>query len=271
MIKKLTPLWLFFGLVVFSGCESAARLKDSLVGVVVDYVPRSVDKKIGELAQQSNIISAPSKSSTGSEALRRLVLPLVETSKIPELEINFNITDASVPNAFAFPDGSIFFTTQLIQLAETPEELLSVAGHEIAHVHLRHSMQQLVTRAAFSISVQLLFGDMGGIADLIYAGTELANLKFSRDHERQADITGTNLLRAAQLPAKGAYQFFVRMKEYEQKKSLSTGSSQLGSIFSTHPQTDERMAWAAQLPDDDINLITNDMRVTFDKLKAQYR
>jgi Zn-dependent protease with chaperone function len=199
------------------------------------------------------------------------VLPLVEVSKVPELEITFNITEAAVPNAFALPDGSIFFTTQLLKIAETPEEILAVAGHEIAHVQLRHSLQQLVTRAALSIFIQLLFGDMGGIADLIYAGSELANLKFSRDHERQADITGTSLLRAAQLPAKGAYQFFIRMKDFEEKRSLETGSNKFGSIFSTHPQTDERLAWAAQLPDDELGLTTNEMRATFQELKTELR
>lgn len=254
-----------------AGCDSTARLKDSIVGVVVDFVPRNVDKKIGQLAQKSTNISATPANPAGTEALRRFVLPLVKSSSIPELELNFNVTDASVPNAFAYPDGSIFFTTKLIELAETPEELLSVAGHEIAHVHLRHSMQQLVTRAALSITVQLLFGDMGGLADLIYAGTELANLKFSRDHERQADITGTMLLNAARLPTKGAYQFFMRMKNYEDAKIQSLGANKFASIFSTHPQTDERMAWAAQLPEDSPGLVSDDMREAFKEIKLKYR
>ena len=271
MIKKPTSFWFLICLSLLAGCDSTTRLKDSMVGVVVDFVPRSVDKKIGELAQQSNVIAAPSGKPAADAALKRLVLPLVEASQIPELELNFNIAEATIPNAFAFPNGSIFFTSKLIEIAETPEELLSVAGHEIAHVHLRHSMQQLVTRAAFTIAVQLMFGDLGGIADLIYAGTELANLKFSRDHERQADITGTSLLRAAGLPAKGAYQFFVRMREYEQKKAPKTPVGKLGSLFSTHPQTDERMAWAAQLPEDETNLITSEMRAAFDDIKSQYR
>lgn len=271
MTEKLRLAWIFLVLLFFTGCDTTARIKDSAVGAAVDFIPRTVDRKIGELAHQSDLIHLGLKNEEAAAPLRSLVHPLVAANEIQELNINFNIIEAKEPNAFAFPDGSIFFTSKLIQLAETPEELLSVAGHELAHVHLRHSMQQLVTRAALSVSVQIFFGDFGSVADLLYAGAQLANLKFSRDHERQADVTGTALLQAAQLPTKGAYDFFQRMKKYEQEHLKSDGKSKVVSLLSTHPQTDERMMWASQLPEDPPNLISDAMRKSFAELKAKYQ
>lgn len=259
------------GLVFLTGCDAASRLKDSAAGAVVQFIPRKVDRTIGELARKADPRFSADEAKQNAESLNTLLQPLTDVSKIEGLTIQFSILDAREPNAFALPDGSIFFTSKLIRMSETPEEILAVAGHELAHVHLRHGMLQLVTRAALSVFVQILFGDLGGIADLLHAGAQLANLKFSRDHERQADLKGTELLKKANLPQTGALAFFKRMKAYEQELSRNPSGAELSSILSTHPQTAERISWAEQLPEDPKAQLSNDMQRAFSQLKSEYK
>ena len=45
------------------------------------------------------------------------------------------------PNAYAVAGGNLFFTTGLINLAESEAELESVLAHEIAHVERRHTLR----------------------------------------------------------------------------------------------------------------------------------
>ena len=62
--------------------------------------------------------------------------------------------------------------------------------------------------AGLSATVAILFGDLGRIAS---AGADLLSLKFSRDHERDADSTGLSLLVKAGLQPAAMASFFRKM------------------------------------------------------------
>ncbi|NBO38818.1 hypothetical protein EBU99_09565 [bacterium] len=251
-----------------AGCDSLARMKSSATEKVVDFIPRQVDQKLGQVGRMQAPLSTDSIPAEADKHLASLVEPLLLAAALPELKPQFRITQLSLPNAFAFPDGSIFFTSKLIEIAETPEEILSVAGHELAHVARRHSMQQIVSQAGVSVILNFFVGDLGTLADLLSSGSALLNLKFSRDHEREADALSVQYLAKAQLPTKGAAMFFERMKKFQEKTVGDAGNSSLFSFISTHPATDERLAWAKSLSEVPNARLSAQQKTAFNKLKA---
>jgi predicted Zn-dependent protease len=253
-----------------SGCDTLARLKDEATSTVVDFIPRTVDKKVGELASLQAEATMDGVPSDAHAQLSELVAPLLRVAEVPGLKPTFRVVNSTMPNAFAFPNGSIFFTTKLLEIAQTPEEILAVAGHELAHVTERHSMQQLVTRATFTVVLNFVVGDVAGLADLLNTGSSLLNLKFSRDHEREADAVGVEFLAKAQLPHRGAAEFFQRMKEFEESKTATQETMQYLSFLATHPQTEERVTWAKSLPPDAHIKVPKAQRQAFENLKKLF-
>ena len=92
-------------------------------------------------------------------------------------------------NAFALPNGHIIVTHRLYEML-TEDELAAVISHEIGHVELRHSMQQLARTGAWYALLNLLFTDVLFVALPLV----LAESAFSRDDEREADCYSADLL-----------------------------------------------------------------------------
>lgn len=97
-----------------------------------------------------------------------------------------------VPNAFAFPDGLIVATDALVKLL-SDDEITAVLAHEIGHVYHRHSMRGIVQTAGVSAMVFFLLGDFSGLS---LVPIILAELKHSRDFEREADCFAFYYLQA---------------------------------------------------------------------------
>ena len=81
------------------------------------------------------------------------------------------------PNALAVAGGNLYFTTGLLQMIETDEELESVLAHEIAHVERRHMLRgfkdyQQNQATLATVSVLLTVGAVLADSDagLLFAG-----------------------------------------------------------------------------------------------------
>lgn len=145
-------------------------------------------------------------------------------------------------NAFALPGRKLGVHTGLLEIAENPDQLAAVIGHEIGHVLLKHSNQRL---SQGIIAKELLkFGDIGlavagiGGRGFIMRGAslvaELGFLKpFSRSHESEADELGLELMARAGFDPRAS----VRLWENMQRK---TGPSP-PEWLSTHPSPESRV------------------------------
>lgn len=92
------------------------------------------------------------------------------------------------PNAFALPNGSLILTDQLIELADSEEEVLSVLLHEIGHVEHRHSLRGLLESTGVAVMFTLMTGDAEFVQEFVVAIPPLLlQAQFSRDHEWEAD------------------------------------------------------------------------------------
>lgn len=142
----------------------------------------------------------------------------------------FYVADDNSVNAYAMPGGYVVVHTGLMRLAASAEEVAGVLAHEVQHIEQRHSLRGMAQSLGLAAALGLLVGDTGGLASV---GRDLLSLKFSRDHETEADREGVRGLVAATINPAGMRDFFGRM--------AAQSTLELG-YFSTHPASAQRMA-----------------------------
>ncbi|MDB2407249.1 M48 family metallopeptidase [Jannaschia sp.] len=142
------------------------------------------------------------------------------------------------PNAFQSLDRSgrpvLTFTRALIAEARNQDEIAFVIGHEAAHHVERHIARQRQSATA-GLVIGAVIGsaigaDAGTVDGLARAGAQVGALRFSKEHELEADALGTVITsRAGFNPVRGA-AFFTRIPD--------PGDRFLG----THPPNADRIA-----------------------------
>jgi len=158
----------------------------------------------------------------------------------------FVVGDPAI-NAFAAPGGFIGINSGLITATESESELASVVAHEIAHVTQRHigrsiELQKKLTlptlaglAAAVLIGTQSPQAGRAAAAAVSAAGTSLV-LKFSREHETEADRVGMQLLASAGFDPRAMPVFFERLQQEHRYYRAPP------EFLSTHPVTTNRIA-----------------------------
>ena len=130
------------------------------------------------------------------------------------------INDPKTLNAFCTPGGFIYVYTGLIKYLDTEDQLAGVLGHEIGHADKRHSMRQLTQ----TYGIQILAALGAGLAtqgksesaqktamDAAQIATAVVGLKFSREHETEADNMSVIYLCGTQYNPAGAAGFFKKI------------------------------------------------------------
>ena len=69
------------------------------------------------------------------------------------LDWRFSIVDSPEVNAFAVPGGFIYINRGLIERATSMSQVAGVLGHEIGHVTMRHSIQQMQKAQGANIGI----------------------------------------------------------------------------------------------------------------------
>lgn len=159
----------------------------------------------------------------------------------------FKVVDVKEINAFALPGGFLYVHSGAILAARNESELAGVMAHEISHAALRHGThqmsQQMVAEKGFSIAAAIFGGDGTSLSDqalgaLASGGMQLAFLKFSRTAEKEADISGAEILASAGYDPRGLINFF---------KTLLADSARPPQILSDHPDPGNRVQYLNDL------------------------
>jgi len=163
---------------------------------------------------------------------------MVKISHRPDLKFHFRIIDSHIVNAFAVPGGYVYFTRGIMAYFNNEAQFAGVLGHETGHVTARHSVEQYTKSTVANV---LLIGGMIVSPEFAAFGNEaqtalsLLFLKYSRDHERQADELGVEYSTKVGYDAHKMADFFKTLK------SLSEGSGgELPTFLSTHPDPGDR-------------------------------
>ncbi len=183
-----------------------------------------------------------------------LVAELGRRSRRPNLRYRVKVVNTVDVNAVSLPGGYMYVFRGLLETVQSENELVGVLGHEIGHVVGRHSVNQLLlnfkARQLYEIVrknlelqnsvVQQVIERLGG------AAVVLANLRYGREQEFEADLFGFyNVIRAG-WDSDG-------MATYFRRTDLSKRGEEnwLDEVLATHPSSQERAqrlrAEAAQL------------------------
>ncbi|HEX7810498.1 MAG TPA: M48 family metalloprotease [Burkholderiales bacterium] len=159
----------------------------------------------------------------------------------------FCVRDNSV-NAFALPGGFVGVHSGLLLVAQSESELASVLSHEIAHVTQHHiarviAGQQkagLASMAALAVAI-LAARSNSDISQAAIVGAQAgmiqSQLNFTREHEREADRIGLQILDKSGFDVHAMPVFFERLQ-----KATRVYESNAPSYLRTHPVTYERIA-----------------------------
>lgn len=111
-------------------------------------------------------------------------------------------------NAFAFPDGTIVLTPQIIEEAESVEEIAGILAHEMVHIEKGHSKKMM---------------ERQGSEDL---NTLLKEIGFVRGTEYEADLRAAiETLENAEINPMGLKEFLDRMSKKESQPGIVHGHS----------------------------------------------
>lgn len=140
------------------------------------------------------------------------------------------INDDNTVNAFCTPGGYIYVYTGILRFLESEDQLAGVLGHEIAHADMRHSTRQMTTMYGIQTLLDVLAGDRESIKTIT---SGLIGLKFSRNHETEADERSVHYLCGTDYNAAGGAGFFEKIQ--------AAGGARTPEFLSTHPNPDNRI------------------------------
>jgi predicted Zn-dependent protease len=150
-----------------------------------------------------------------------------------QLDWEVVVFDDDAMNAFAMPGGKVGVFTGILRVADTPDALAAVLGHEIAHLTEDHVMER-ARRAKRTEALVLLGGAATGMGGTIRDGaTILMSLPFGRQQESDADLVGLEYMARA--------GFDPRSSIYLWKNMAASRQGRPPEWLSTHPSDDRRM------------------------------
>lgn len=207
------------------------------------------ERKVGEaIMRDIRLDRAYNDDPEITDYLNNLGYRLAAHSTNNRQEFEFFLIQDSTLNAFALPGGYIGVHTGLILTAQTESELAGVLAHEIAHVTQRHiarmvaaeSRNSITTLAALALAI-LASRSNGELASAAVATAQAtaiqSQLDFTREHEREADRVGLQILQSASYDPRGMSGFFERLQ-----KHTRIYENNAPGYLRTHPLTTERIS-----------------------------
>lgn len=140
------------------------------------------------------------------------------------------IHDDSTLNAFCTPGGYIYIYTGILKFLDSEDQFAGVMGHEIAHADKRHSTKQMTKMFGIQLMLDIVAGDRAAIKQVTGA---IIGLKFSRNHETEADEKSVDYLCPTDYNAAGGAGFFRKIEEM--------GGGRVPEFLSTHPDPGDRI------------------------------
>jgi predicted Zn-dependent protease len=154
-----------------------------------------------------------------------------------DLDWEVVVFDEEEINAFADPNGKIGVFNGILRVADTPDALAAVIGHEIAHATNGHVMDRARKNARQEIWA-LLGGAATGAPDLWREGIAIGiGLPFAREQETDADLVGLQYMAKAGFDPRAAVNLWKNMS------AAKTADGRQGppEFLSTHPSDQVRI------------------------------
>jgi predicted Zn-dependent protease len=155
----------------------------------------------------------------------------------------FNLLeDNATVNAWCMPGGKVAFYTGIMPICQDELGVAVVMGHEVAHAIANHGAERMSQQMVAQMGLSTLGGAMSQNPSLtkdifmqaVGTGTQIGMLKFSRQHESEADHIGLIFMAMAGYDPNAAPAFWERM-------TTMSGGQQPPEFLSTHPSHETRV------------------------------
>lgn len=195
---------------------------------VITRIPIETEKEIGihalDWLDENNWLHASNMDLEQQDTILEIFNNLhKDLSMSKYINLEFRRSDFLGPNAFAFPGGIIVIMDEMINTAESEEEVLAVLAHEIGHVEMRHSLRQVLQTSAVALVATTITADAASLSVAV-AGLPaiLAQTKYSRDFEIEADDFAYELLKRNDISPEAFASLMERLDQgSESMKSFS--------------------------------------------------
>lgn len=166
------------------------------------------------------------------------------SSQLDGFAWEFNvIDDPKTVNAWCMPGGKVAFYTGIMPICKDEKGVAVVMGHEVAHAianHGRERMSQGLIAQGLLGGVSAAMGQNPSLTQEVFMqavgmGTQIGMLKFSRQHESEADKIGLIFMAMAGYDPHEAPKFWERM-------TAMSGGTSTPEFLSTHPSHETRIS-----------------------------
>lgn len=231
----LTSLTSCSGSMDMSRLMSAATQGIQAMTITDDQVAQYVHQSVVQMDAQNPVAGA---TDAYTKRLNNLTAGLTSVDGIP---LNFKVYKVKDVNAFACADGSVRVFAGIMDLMND-DELLGIIGHEIGHVALHHSRNQIkneLMTGALRDAIGSTSATMATLSDsqLAQIGQALMSAKYSQKQETAADDFGYDFLRGAGRNPWGMVSSFEKLEKLEGGNQ----STYITQMFSSHPDTQARI------------------------------
>jgi len=154
-------------------------------------------------------------------------------------DYGFTIVDSPIINAFATPDGHVYFTRGIMAYFNNEAQFTGVLGHELGHITARHGQKQQTRSTITSIllgAASMASSRIASIAQPLSQGAGIFLLKYGRDAENEADGLGVKYSTKTGYDAAQMADFFLTLERTEK----ASGGGTTPGFLSSHPNSADR-------------------------------
>ncbi|WP_020408515.1 M48 family metallopeptidase [Hahella ganghwensis] len=227
---------------ILSGCQNTEQYTQSAL-TLGQGVLQATTLSEGQVIEASAAAAAEMDKKNkvapaNSSYAKRLANMTKGQSSINGITLNYKVYLSEQINAFAMADGTVRVYSGLMDVMPD-DQVLAVMQHEIGHVALRHSYNQMRERLLTDTAFQTVASVGGTIGDLTQSQLgQLAhaavNARFSQSDEHEADTYAVKSLKK------------LGRDPYAMKRSIQTLQSKSGGgdggFLSSHPSNSDRLA-----------------------------
>ena len=187
----------------------------ALARVAASRVPVSWEERLGEAIVAE--LAPPARRCAAlphARAIEELTAAVTRPLGRSPYRFRVLVVDGDTVNAFALPGGFIVLFRGLLAATPRAETLAGVLAHGVQHVVHRHATRALLEHASTGLLIGALSGDVSGIlAYGLESARTLGVLRYSRQHEEEADAAGLRLLVAAEIDPRGMIEFLEQLRQ----------------------------------------------------------
>jgi len=198
-------------------------------------IPYSAETRIAALYDISTHTDTASHPEI-AKYLQGLANKISKAQHLPEeMKITVHYMDTDTLNAFATLGGNLFIFRGLLEKLPNENILVTLLGHEIAHVKYRHPIKSIGRGVAIAIAMTTISSSSD--SQILGKAGLFTTLSFSREMEQLSDEEAMRTLQSLYGHLNGGAELF----EIFHKARAEMDADEPAEFFSTHPLDENRI------------------------------